>query len=216
MCFSSTFDLPARLEAVLRAELPGRRAQRRFAPQLSYGRQYGPPAHDARDAAILLLLFPHEGHWHVPLTRRPDHLGEHAGQISFPGGLTEPGESPELAAARELAEELDVDTGQVTLIGRLSPMYVYASNYLMTPVVGFTPARPAMKPNPDEVAEVLEMPIEQLVERRNYGCHHMDRGAVRFAVPHIAFGHHRIWGATSMILGEFIATLAQIKRNDLI
>ena len=102
--------LPQRLAGALRRALPGAAVQSRYQPQASYGRHFGPAPASARPAAVLVLLYPDAGAWHLPLTLRPMYLADHAGQISLPGGAVEPGESSELAAVRELDEELGVDS----------------------------------------------------------------------------------------------------------
>ena len=100
-------EMPERLAArLMQKSLPGRAAQRRFEPSLCYSRHFGPPTIRARAAAVLALLYPHEGQWHLPLTVRPATLVAHAGQISLPGGAVDPGETGPQAALRELEEEL--------------------------------------------------------------------------------------------------------------
>src|SRR5262245_28970580 len=83
-------DLPQLLGARLQQPLPGWEAQNRFQPELSYGRYHGPAPRDARPAAVLLLLYPKDGQWHVPLILRPAHMIDHANQVSLPGGVIEP------------------------------------------------------------------------------------------------------------------------------
>ena len=97
-------DLPARLAARLKQPLPGWAAQARYQPELSFGRHLGPAPSDAKPAAVLILLYPNGGRWHVPLTLRSAHLPDHAGQVSLPGGLIEPGEDSRQAALREFTE----------------------------------------------------------------------------------------------------------------
>ena len=75
--------LPELLAARLTALLPGRLVQSRFQPELSYGRHFGPSPTHARPAAVLILLYPHENRWHLPLTLRPAHLPDHGGQVSL-------------------------------------------------------------------------------------------------------------------------------------
>ena len=200
-------DLPDQLATRLRQPLPGRAGQRRFAPQLSYGRQFGPPARDARKAAVAVLLYPADGAWHIPLTLRPKDLAEHAGQVSFPGGAVETGESPTDAALREIHEELDVPSNSVRILGQLSPFYVFVTNYLVTPVVLACGFRPIFRPSPREVAQLLEVPLDTIMHSANYRTHRIVRGGVEFDAPHIAHDTYRVWGATGMMLSELITVL---------
>jgi 8-oxo-dGTP pyrophosphatase MutT (NUDIX family) len=202
---TDSVDLLCRLTLRLARPLPGRRAQAKFAPELSYGRHAGPPPHDARPAAVLALLFPDQGDWSIPLTLRPDNLPAHSGQVCFPGGLTEPDESSEQCALRELTEELGIAGAGVRILGRLSPLYVFASNFWVTPFVGALDARPLFNPNRNEVAEVVELPLRVLLDPAHHGAHDIYRRGVTFRAQHIVCGAHRIWGATSMMLGELAA-----------
>ncbi|MBL8830704.1 MAG: CoA pyrophosphatase [Planctomycetaceae bacterium] len=200
----------ARLAARLKQPLPGRAAQSRFEPELSFSRHFGPPPPDARPAAVVALLYPQLGQWHVPLTVRPTSMQTHAGQISFPGGGIVPGESNEAAVLRELSEELGFLTDNVELLGELTPLYLYNSNYRVTAWVAAVNERPTFAPDPREVAELLEVPLAQLLDRRQHGVTARRARGIGVRVPHIAFGRHRIWGATSMILGELLAIIEEL------
>lgn len=203
----TTQQLTERLTARLSKTLPGRRAQRRFSPELSYGRHSGPVAHDARSAAVMALLYPGQHGWMLPLIVRPHDSPAHAGQISFPGGISEAGESVEQTALRELEEEIGIAGQAVEVLGRLTPVYVFNSNFLVTPVVGVHRGPMEFRLCPSEVADVIELPIEHLLDAAHYGEHVIRRGDISFTAPHIRFADHLIWGATSMMLGELIEVL---------
>ena len=206
------FDLPEQLAArLIEKPLPGRAAQRRFEPSLCYGRHLGPPAVRARAAAVLALLYPHEGEWHLPLTVRPATLVAHAGQISLPGGSVDPGETGPQAALRELEEELGAGAQGVELLGGLSPLYVYVSEFQVTPWVAVAKERPDFAPSPYEVAELLEVPLSHLLDPANRGRHSRRQRGIEYSAPHFLWGRHRIWGATSMILGELVEILENIE-----
>lgn len=209
-------QLPERLRERLRRELPGREAQREFSPPLAYGRHFGPPAANARVAAVLVLLYPHGDRWRIPLTLRPDHMVDHAGQISFPGGAIESGESPELCAAREYEEELGTDASGLTLLGRLTPLYIFGSNFCVTPCVAMLERRPEFDPNPAEVAELLELDVEVLADPSSRAVEPMRRRGVDYPCPCIRYAGHRIWGATSMMLGEFSRVIREVSGTDAI
>jgi 8-oxo-dGTP pyrophosphatase MutT (NUDIX family) len=118
------------------------------------------------------------------------------------------GESPRDTAIREFHEELGAAGHEIRLLGRLSPIYVNSSNFRIEPWVAAASARPPMVPHPAEVQELLEVPLAHLVDPANFGWHlRSHANDVSFRAPHFAWGAHRIWGATCMILGEFITIL---------
>ena len=121
-------DLEERLARRLAEPLPGRAAWMRCEPRLAFGRHAGPAPDNARRAAVMALLYWDGDQWRVPLTLRPEHFTEHAGQICFPGGGMDPGESPEQAAVREIDEELQIRPDDVTIVGRLSELYIFVTN----------------------------------------------------------------------------------------
>lgn len=214
---SLTVD-PQQLESELRRRLdPSRRTPAEcpsFCPELTYGRHRGPATPDFRPAAVVVLLYPHDGEWHLPLTLRPKHLNDHAGQISLPGGAKEPGETDEQCALREMDEELGVASAGIHVVGRLSELFVYASNFLVQPFVAVTAGTPEFLPNPIEVDELLEMPIVHLFDAANYGSHTITRRAIAFKAPSILYRNHHIWGATAMILSELTSVLSGMLEGD--
>lgn len=207
-------EFTTRLQQRLTNPLPGRDAQRRFLPELSYGRYFHAPPKRARQAAVMMLHYPDSnGEICVPFTLRPDHLKDHAGQICFPGGAIEANETFEEAAVRELHEELDIHPTDVRVIGRLTPIHVFASGFYVVPIVGVCTATPNITPSPDEVAELVPIPTSHLVDPANHGKHpHAfgEKSKVQVNVGHVQFSSHIIWGATAIMLGEQIAVLNDI------
>ena len=139
-------NLPDRLAARLEQPLPGWRAQVHYQPELSLGRHRGPAPATARQAAVLVVLYPRDDAWHVPLMLRPLHMPDHAGQVSLPGGMIEPGETPREAALREYTEELGASSDELRLLGELSPLYLFASNFQITPWVAAARTVPEWRP----------------------------------------------------------------------
>lgn len=200
-------DLPARLAAELAepsARLGGRR---RMSPELSYGRHAGPVSPAARRAAVVLLLFRRGGRWHVPVTQRPATLARHGGQVSLPGGIIELGETAEQAAVRELREELGIESA-VEVLGRLADCYVFASNFVVTPWLVVGEPEPQWKPDAREVQQVIELPIERLLDENAIGVTTIHRGPLVFRAPCYRVDGLCVWGATSVILSD-LATLLE-------
>ena len=199
--------LAEQLTERLSRALPGPMIDSRFEarPPSALRGDARPP--DARAAAVLVLLYPHAGRWHLPLTLRPRHLADHGGQVCLPGGTIEPGESSRQAALREFGEELGGSGTDIELLGRLSSVYVEASSFLIEPWVAVAADRPDLVPNPAEVEALFEVPLADLLDEANFGSHqrqHMDRSCT---APHFLVQSHRVWGATCMILGELVTLL---------
>ena len=157
----------------------------------------------ARRAAALLLLYPDRGQVRLPLTVRRHDLPQHAGQVSFPGGRIDPGETPVDAALRETHEELGVAPDEVRVLGPLSSLWVVVSNHLLFPFIGVADRRPDFRPAADEVAELLEVALPDVRDPANLGWSRHTREGIVVDYPHFVLGGHETWGATSMILGEF-------------
>jgi 8-oxo-dGTP pyrophosphatase MutT (NUDIX family) len=196
-------DFPQRFAQRLQQPLEQRAMQRRFAPELSYGRQFGPPSSSVRQAAVLVLFYSDENRWYLPLTLRPANMLWHPDQVSLPGGSLQPGESSVDAARREFEEELGASV-TIDMLGQLSEIYLFVSDYCVTPWVGVTRDRPRWKPNPEEVAEILEISLEDLVRQTGEERLMFTRGPVTFSALCLRWGEYRIWGATCMILGQLM------------
>ena len=151
-------------------------------------------------ASILFPIVLREDGPTVLLTQRTEHLRDHAGQISFPGGRVEDDDlSPEHTALREAYEEIGVTPECVEIVGRL-PEYRTVTGYRITPVVAFLTPTFQLRPDPSEVAEVFEVPLCFLLNPANHQRHAKEYpGGVRhfFAMP---YGRHFIWGATAGII----------------
>jgi 8-oxo-dGTP pyrophosphatase MutT (NUDIX family) len=188
--------------------LPGLDAQLRMAPN---PRTWPDPGTTLRPAAALLLMYPHEGEWHVPLTVRGSGLRHHTGQVSLPGGrLDHPGESIEDAALREAHEEIGVAPDDVDVLGRLTPLPIAVSGHLLHPVVGVASRRPTFTLAAQEVERLIELPIDRLVQPDAVAWEERVRALPPqglMNVPYFEIEGARVWGATAMVLAEFIALL---------
>ncbi len=115
-------------------------------------------------SAVLAAVFEEEGEARVVLTRRAAHLRAHRGEVSFPGGRLDGGETPEEGALRESAEEIGLDPGLVEVVGRLTSVATFSSGSTITPVVGLLRARPVLVPSPHEVEHVFDVALAELAD----------------------------------------------------
>ncbi len=202
-------DIEQVLRDRLARTLPGIEAQMRFAPErLRDAWRTGQFPSDSRQAAALLLLYPHEHGAAVALTVRASGLARHPGQISLPGGATDPGETIAQAALREAAEEIGVAPAAVRVLGELTPVHVLVSGFTLHPVVGITDRRPDFQPAPGEVQEILEVSLDDLRDASRIRQGTRIREGVAVEYPYFDLLGHQVWGATAMVLGEFICLLA--------
>ena len=207
------YQIDKRLRSACRAPLPGGNAHRRLAPRPRPGWRPGEVPDHATPAAALVLLYPLDDEPHVLLTVRAGRLGKHAGQVSFPGGLIDDGESVEAAALREAFEEVGLDPASVRLVGALSPLYITVSNFAIHPVAGIAGETPVLRPSVAEVARLLPVPVADLADPGNLRRGTRWRDALHCDVPYFAVRNERVWGATAMVLGELLAMLHLGPRN---
>ena len=161
-------------------------------------------------AAVLVPLVFFQNEWHVLYTRRTDRVESHKGQVSFPGGACDEGETtPEETALREADEEIGIHPSHVRVIGKLSRM-VTISKYRVTPVVGVIQFPYAFKTSGAEVARVFTMPLAWLANRNNYWEFSMP-GSDRSVIVYHPFDGELLWGATARMTVNFLKILELLK-----
>jgi 8-oxo-dGTP pyrophosphatase MutT (NUDIX family) len=195
----------SRLRARLTSGLPGLEAQRLMAPHGRLTVGYEAEPHDARHGAVLIILLDRGMGPELPLIVRADDGGTHGGQIGLPGGGFEEGdEFPTGTALREAEEEIAAVPQQVDVLGTLTPLYIWVSNYRITPVVGAYTGDPAsFSPNPSEVTRIVIAAVEELMAGHEYRT--VDARGTPLHVPAYGLGEVDVWGATAMMLSEFFA-----------
>jgi 8-oxo-dGTP pyrophosphatase MutT (NUDIX family) len=155
----------------------------------------------AINAAVLVPLYVHHGRLHTVFTRRNDDLRRHPGEISFPGGRYDEGERDLTATAlREAQEEIGLPRDAVEIVGALQPTPTIATGYAVYPFVGLIEAGRTWTPSANEVAEVLELPLDELLS--GYARRRLVRRGVPIRTDTYVVGENLIWGATARILAD--------------
>ena len=200
------------LELRLREEKPGQISQLKMVPEHRRGdKTYQEAGDTCLHAGVLVLIYPREGGLHLVLTRRTTQMVHHQAQISFPGGQMDKGESAIETALREAEEELNVRPTEVRVLGELTPLYIPPSNYCIYPVVAAAEKKPDFRPSPQEVAELIEVPLGHLLDARNIKKETWPLRGLNVVVPFYSFQEHKIWGATAMVLSELLDLIAGLK-----
>jgi 8-oxo-dGTP pyrophosphatase MutT (NUDIX family) len=208
-------QLLQRLAERLQEPLPGKEAQRKMAASARHWNpsQYKPNG-QTKEGGVMILLYPHQEELFLPLILRPkSEKGVHSGQVAFPGGRREQSDTDiAFTALRECEEEIGVAHQQVQLIGQLSPLFVFASNFMVYPTIGFLPEKPLFKPNASEVAEVLEVGLSHLLNPNTQKLTNIYINEnLTLEAPYFDVAGQVVWGATAMMLSELREVLEEIK-----
>jgi 8-oxo-dGTP pyrophosphatase MutT (NUDIX family) len=157
------------------------------------------------EAGVLVPLFDPGERPGLVFTERRGDMRRHGGEISFPGGRPEPGEDLLACALREAQEEIDLDPGHVELLGALPPVSTVVTGYKIHPFVALIPSGLEFRPNPDEVAAMLLLHVDELLA--GFAMRRLIRRGVPIKTPTYVVGEHLVWGATARILAELLGRL---------
>lgn len=197
------------LKSELLKHLPGTEVQWEMASSdrmiKNFPRTPGP---DARVAAVLILLYPDKGVIHTLFMQRHNYDGVHGGQISFPGGKTEPSDTDIIhTALREAEEETGVDRSAISVIGTLTPLFIPVSNMIVTPVIGWTKEKPAFVHQPEEVVYLIEAELKRFLDPGIIKIKPFEIRGELIDIRYFDYEGHVIWGATAMILNELLTII---------
>jgi 8-oxo-dGTP pyrophosphatase MutT (NUDIX family) len=198
------------IENALKRPLPGKKAQFIMAPgyrpdyNLEEGVKFNP-----RIGGVLLLLDLSGNEIQIILTLRKQYDGTHSGQMSFPGGKQESTDADlTQTALRETHEEIGVDPSHIRIIGHLSELYIPPSNFLVYPSVGVMSEAASFKKEDDEVEEIVSIPLSFFLDEKNRSTTKIKvMGNTTVDVPAYVYGNYTIWGATAIMLSEFVYIL---------
>jgi len=204
--FTNFFDC---LKDDLSKDLPGEKAQLKMAPGV---RDYFKPKTESRKAGVLILLYPKNQELYVAFIQRTEYNGPHSGQISFPGGKSESTDKDIIdTALRESQEEIGIDPEKVNIFGQLTPLHIPISNFMVYPVIGRYDTTPSFRIDPNEVKEVIEIKLKDLLDPSNCTTKEFKYGDLSFLAPIYNPYKLVIWGATAMILSEFLEVVQKNK-----
>ena len=200
-------DFISNLQKGLQRPLPGHQAQYKMAHAVRRSAII-PPA-DARLASVLALFYPKNEQWHIVLIERAtSHPNDrHGGQIGFPGGKYEEQDiNFEHTALREAEEEIGVDAQKITVLGRLTDLYIPVSNFLVNPFVGYMDSIPTFNLQEEEVRSILEVPFSVFKDPHTVRSKDMKlaNNITLRNVPFFNVYGNVVWGATAMMLSELL------------
>jgi 8-oxo-dGTP pyrophosphatase MutT (NUDIX family) len=204
------FDL---LENRLKNDLPGAKAHIKMAPFGDLERlNNNIPKPDAKKSAVLLLI---NEDLELLFTLRSSKLRKHSGQISFPGGRADEGETTEETALRETEEEVGIKSSNIQLLGQMSGLYVPPSNNIIQPVIGRIPNGIDLTLNPDEVEEAFYVPLKSFLTDEKLKVNKTEYKGKPFSYPYWDV-HHSVplWGATAIMMSEFIYLVNEFRQNN--
>lgn len=168
---------------------------------------------DARQSAVLALLYPKNGEIHTVLILRNTYEGTHSGQISFPGGKREDHDhSLWDTATREAQEEVGIDRSIIHKVGKLTPVYIPPSRFLVTPFLAFANREPRFQRDPVEVRRIIESPVSPFLDRGKIAEKKMFIKSMKGSVDikYFDLEGETLWGATAMIISEISEVLRSI------
>ena len=202
----------SKLAAELKNPLPGAGAQLRMAPSARLPLIAGK---SPKKSGVLLLLYPCDDDIYTVFIKRTEYVGIHSGQISFPGGKFEKHDvTLANTALREAVEETGIPVDAAKIIGNLTPLTIPVSNTIVFPYVAICHDRPVFHHDPGEVQYLIEARIDDLLNPVNHRTKIMRIAGYKVSVPYIDIQNNHIWGATAMILSEFLEVVKKVMSDE--
>jgi 8-oxo-dGTP pyrophosphatase MutT (NUDIX family) len=209
-------DLISRLAYIIEHDLPGEVAHHPLSPL------HRPVTSEAiknlteyKASAVAIVIFKQDSDYHFVLIQRTEYNGKHSGQISFPGGKKEESDvNFEETARRECLEEIGIDLDSSQLLGKLSPVYIPVSGFLVEPFVFYYPENPSFHKQQREVASVFTVPFKELLQEDVITTMNIrtESNLVMKNVPCFNLQNKKIWGATALMINELREVLLRVER----
>ena len=191
------------LEITITNDLPSEKSQQKM--RVNYDQSIELPfsINNSTPAAVLILLYLEDNEIYFFLTKRTDELENHKGQISLPGGTQEGNEKLIDTALRETQEEIGINKTSISIIGKITPLFVPVTGFMIYPFIGYSLNKLNPKPDPVEVATIFSVNISDLLNKENRTTEQRNIRGYDVQVPYFKLNDYQVWGATSMILSEF-------------
>ncbi len=211
MDFSDFLDL---IPLIKNEILPGEQAHQKMSPPERIGimKNIDLQAKNPKQAAVMMLFYPRNEKTQLILIIRNSYPGVHSAQIAFPGGKVETyDDSLTDTALRETEEEVGISASQINIVCAFSSVYIPPSNFMAHPFLGYSTEELIFRPDPSEVAGIIELPLEHLLDDANAVIEKMATSySDAIDVPAFIINEHRVWGATAMMLGELKDVLKRV------
>lgn len=205
-------DFADKLKAQMQ-HLPGHSAQERMAPEHRLPHeQWERYFASAKKGGVLILFYPIQEKIYTVLIQRPHYEGVHSGQVAFPGGAKEESDATMIETAlREAEEEVGARRNLIQVVGQLTELYIPPSNFLITPVVGFSEQRPDFVLETNEVAGIIEPTLHELLDEKAVGTKKIKvRSDIAIDAPYYDIQGRTVWGATAMMISELNEILKRV------
>ena len=197
-----------RLTEELAKPLPGVEAQLRLSPP---DRKFDVPEKPVRESAVLIVLYSSEKEIRTVFIKRTEYEGVHSGQVSLPGGMFKiTDKNLKYTALRETMEETGLQGDGIEIIGKLTSLHIPVSNIKVFPFVGLYQGHPEFSPDTYEVKYIIEAPLAELLNPLNHKYKIMKIGETEIEIPYFDISGDHIWGATAMIMSEFLEVVKKI------
>lgn len=194
--------------------LPGSFAHDKMASETRLKLKMPSPNERTRESAVLILFYPSENQIFIPLILRPQYDGVHGGQMAFPGGRAEKEDENLIRTAlREAQEEIGVRVSDVTILGKLTKLYIPPSNFYVQPVVGYMSRKPEFFPDPREVDKVIEISLSDIHNPKIIGRKLLNVRGVEIDTPFYDILETTVWGATAMMIAELLMVIDSVETS---
>jgi 8-oxo-dGTP pyrophosphatase MutT (NUDIX family) len=169
---------------------------------------------DPNKGAVMLIIYNKDNNLNLLLIKRQENLKTHPGQISFPGGTHENKETFLETALRETHEEIGIAPDNLEVLGNLNPVYIPPSDFVVYPFVSWHNSLPLCTPCHNEVAEIIEVPINEFFKDGAKSSETRINNVSEITAPYFRIKEHKVWGATAMILSELMERIKSAEIKD--